>query len=147
MGESDRAVVFPREASRRQRRGAKEQEHSDTTPALLYAELTTRLFLKVNLHPPGARLREEAACRYLLVQSHQINIPFYSGEISSTMRDDATYRRRELRKQDGITVVLVDVCAKMATSRLRISGCIRLFVCGKLHAWRNAFALLRKVLL
>lgn len=82
------------------RRGVKGWEHSDTIPALLYAKLTTRLFLKVNLHPSGARLREEAACRYLLAQSRQINIPFYS-----TTRDDATYRRRELRKQDGITVV------------------------------------------
>lgn len=34
-------------------RGAIQQEQSDITPALLYAELTTRLFLKVNLHLPS----------------------------------------------------------------------------------------------
>jgi len=72
-------------------RDAKGQEYSDTTLALLYAKLTTRLFLKVNLHPPGVCLREEAACRYLLAQSRQINIPFYSG--GNLFDDEETTRR------------------------------------------------------
>lgn len=121
MGEND-WTVFPWNV--KAAKGAKGQKHSDTTPALLYAKLTTRLFLKVNLHLPGARLREEAACRYLLAQSRQINIPFYSWEISSTARRVLASRAPQTRRNNS---GLVDVRTEMATSRLRISECIRLF--------------------
>lgn len=56
MGKGDDwAVVVPREVEGilAAVKGAKGQKHIDTTPALLYAKLTTRLFLKVNLHSPA----------------------------------------------------------------------------------------------
>lgn len=116
-------------------KGAKGQNRSDTTPALLYAKLTTRLFLKVNLHPPSERRGSVSIPPH--TQSRQINILFGRGRGRGNLYDDG--RRRDVsstrapqtrRNNSGFG------CAEMAMSRLRESrGCIRLlFVCEKLHA-------------
>lgn len=138
------------------RRRSAESGGCDTTPAL-YAELTTRLFLKVNLHPsrerrdigvpmPPSRARKSAPAQYLT----RINIPLYIREESSTTRDDEMRHIVELlRKQDGITAVRLTRAPKW---RRRYRDCVSrnayplvcLSVASFTHGGMRARALLRR---